>query len=360
MGFSRINGIQHLGVGTSDLITTWKWYRKHFGLDIPMFDSVAEAPLMDVYTRNKTVNKRAAMILNIQGGCPIEVVELRSNPTTEPSFEVHLGDLGIFAGKFKSPNFDAAAKKIISANDGALGEVESLPNGGKVLNLKDPNGLFFQLVEGDKFFSEGPHLTGGTAGCLIGSSDIEKTKNFYAALGYDEVVYEAEGVFEDFKHFPGGEGKFKRALLKQSNQPGGGFANATGVTWIELVEALDREPKKIYQDRIWGDTGFVHIGFDVKGMDQVEKDLTAIGHPFTCDSSNGLHMGKTRVHCTYVEDPDGTLIELIEVYKIPLIEKWGLFLNVEKRDPLKPLPNWMLKSMRFSRVKDDYWEKKDI
>ena len=95
-------------------------------------------------------------------------------------------------------------------------------------------------------------------------------------------------------------------------------------------------------------------------MDQVERNLSAIGHPFTCDSSNGLHMGKTRVHCTYVEDPDGTLIELIEVYKIPLMEKWGLFLNVEKRDPLKPLPNWMLKTMRFSRVKDDYWEKKNI
>ena len=358
--YSRINGIQHLGVGTSDLVKTWKWYRKSFGLDIPMFDSVAEAPLMDIYTRNKTVNKRAAMILNIQGGCPIEVVELRSEKTTKPDFEVQLGDLGIFAGKVKTPHFDQAAAKLIKDNDGSLGGVETFPNGNKVLNLVDPNGLYFQLVEGDKFFSKGPHITGGTAGCLIGSSDIEKTKKFYAALGYDEVVFEAEGVFEDFKHFPGGNGNFKRCLLKQGNQPGGGFARATGITWIELVQATDRIPKKIYENRIWGDTGFVHIGFDVKGMSQVEKDLTALGHPFTCDSSNGLHMGKTRVHCTYVEDPDGTLIELIEVYKIPIMEKWGLFLNVEKRDPLKPLPNFMLKAMKFSRIKEDYWEKKGL
>ena len=60
----------------------------------------------------------------------------------------------------------------------------------------------------------------------------------------------------------------------------------------------------------------------------------------------------TKVHCTYIEDPDGTLIELIEVFKIPIIEKLGVFLNVEKRDPMKPLPNFLLKAMRFSRIKD--------
>ena len=68
-------------------------------------------------------------------------------------------------------------------------------------------------------------------------------------------------------------------------------------------------------------------------------------------------MGKTRVHCTYVEDPDGTLIELIEVYKIPIIEKWGIFINIEKRSPYKPLPKMMFRLARFTRIKDDYWEK---
>jgi hypothetical protein len=43
---------------------------------------------------------------------------------------------------------------------------------------------------------------------------------------------------------------------------------------------------------------------------------------------------------------------MIEVYKVPIIEKWGVFLNVEKRDPMKPLPDFMLKALRFSRIKD--------
>jgi hypothetical protein len=104
---------------------------------------------------------------------------------------------------------------------------------------------------------------------------------------------------------------------------------------------------------MWGDIGFVHLGFDVRGMGDLEKELEANGFPFTCDTNDPLTMGdSTRVHCTYIEDPDGTLIELIEVFRVPIIEKLGLFMNVEKRDPKKPLPNWMLKAMQFSRIKD--------
>ena len=45
-------------------------------------------------------------------------------------------------------------------------------------------------------------------------------------------------------------------------------------------------------------------------------------------------------------------METIEVYKIPIIEKWGLYLNVEKRKPSQPLPDWMLKALKYTRIKD--------
>ena len=152
---------------------------------------------------------------------------------------------------------------------------------------------------------------------------------------------------------PGGNRKFRRVLLAQSDQPGGGFAKVTADTYIELVEAIDYSPRKIYENRLWGDIGFVHLGFDVRGMNELGKMLAEKGFGFTCDTNDTLDMGgTTRVHCTYIEDPDGTLIEMIEVYKIPIVEKLGIFLNLEKRDPLKPLPDFMLKSLRFSRIKD--------
>ena len=71
---------------------------------------------------------------------------------------------------------------------------------------------------------------------------------------------------------------------------------------------------------------FLHLGFDVRGMVALGEDLAKAGFGFTCDTkTRSTWGGTTRVHCTYIEDPDGTLIEMIEVYKIPIIEKLGIF-----------------------------------
>jgi hypothetical protein len=182
---------------------------------------------------------------------------------------------------------------------------------------------------------------------------MEKALKLYAGiLGFDEVVYDRTQTFSDWSELPSGAQTYRRVLLTQRNQPGGGFARVTGKTYIELVQAMDRKGNFIFEDRIWADTGFAHIGFDVKGMKALGEELAGAGYGFTCDSSNALSMGNTKVHCTYIHDDDRTLIEMIEVYKVPIIEKWGIFLNVEKRDPLKPLPDFMLKALRFSRIKD--------
>jgi hypothetical protein len=54
----------------------------------------------------------------------------------------------------------------------------------------------------------------------------------------------------------------------------------------------------------------------------------------------------------YIDDPDECWLELIEVHKVPIIEKWGVYLNVQKRGADEPLPKWMLKALKFSRIKD--------
>ena len=38
------------------------------------------------------------------------------------------------------------------------------------------------------------------------------------------------------------------------------------------------------------------------------------------------------------------------LYKIPLMKKLNLYLNLRKRDPKKPLPKWMLRMLRIMKV----------
>jgi catechol 2,3-dioxygenase-like lactoylglutathione lyase family enzyme len=351
--YKRINGLQHIGVAVSNMDASLKFYRRFFGLDIPFFDSVQPAPLMDVYTRNSTITKRASMVMNLQGGCAIEVIRPTSFEPVKAKHAVQMGDLGIFITQIKCKDIHASHRFCEEHAAPGLTAIAKDPMGRDTFYIQDPDGNVWQFLQGTGWYTNSGHHSGGVLGCSTGVSDMNRALGLYAnLLGFDEVVYDKTDSFADWQSLPSGKERYRRVLLTQKNQPGGGFAKVTGKTFIELVQALDRKPNVIFEDRIWGDTGYAHIGFDVKGMAAIGSDLAAKGYPFTCDSNNALSMGNTKVHCTYIHDDDRTLIEMIEVYKVPIIEKWGVFLNVEKRDPLKPLPDFMLKALRFSRIKD--------
>jgi hypothetical protein len=194
--------------------------------------------------------------------------------------------------------------------------------------LKDPYNNIFEVLEDDRCFMRQKSLTGGVAGAVIGVSDIDKAMEVYSGiLRYDEVVTDNSGTFEDFKTLPGGNEDYRRVLLSHKEPRKGPFSKLLGPTQIELVQPLDRSPRKIFENRIWGELGFIHLCFDIKGMEALQAECEAKGFPLTP-------------------------IEFVETHKLPIAEKLGLYINLKKRDPQKPLPTWMVKSLAFSRVKD--------
>ena len=106
-----------------------------------------------------------------------------------------------------------------------------------------------------------------------------------------------------------------------------------------------------------GDLGFIHLCFDVLGMKALKEECNREGFPFTVDSDvhpqgKPFDMGEAAGHFAYVEDPDGTLIEFVETHKLPVSEKLGWYINLRKRNPEKPLANWILKALKYNRIKD--------
>jgi catechol 2,3-dioxygenase-like lactoylglutathione lyase family enzyme len=170
-------------------------------------------------------------------------------------------------------------------------------------------------------------------------------------LGYT-VVYDTTDVHADLNGVPGGGDKFRRVLLRGTQTGKGNFGRLLGTTEIELVQVIGRTPRKMFADRNWGDLGFIHMCFDVNGMKELGEKAVAKGFPFTVDSSTSFDMGKAAGQFTYIEDPDGTLIEFVETHKIPIFEKIGWYLSLKNRNPEKPLPNWMVRMLALNRVKD--------
>ena len=152
----------------------------------------------------------------------------------------------------------------------------------------------------------------------------------------------------------GGEQHYRRVLLGRSTPHTGPFAGLYGSGTIELVQALDRTPRKIYEGRYWGDPGFIQICFDVVNMRELEKYCQEKGYPFTVDScanQSQFDMGLAAGHFTYIEDPDGTLIEMVEIHKIPIINKPNISINLMKRDRTKQLPTLLFRMMKLNKVK---------
>ena len=348
-----ISGIQQLGIGVPDMHKAWKWYRLAFGMDIRMFEESAEAPLMINYTGNKVQSRTAALAINLKGGGGFEIWQYTSREPQASNFEIMLGDLGIMIGKIKAPDVEAAFSYHKKINLNILGDLNIGLDGKQHYFIKDGYENIFQVIEGDDWFSKQDSITGGTEGAIIGVSDIDKAKVLYCnILGYDKVVYDSEGAFKDLSSLPGGNESIRRVLLKRSKPTAGSFSKMLGSGSIELVEVKNRVPKKIFENRFWGDRGFIHLCFDIKNMEALKEECNDNGFPFTVDSSNVFDMGEASGHFSYIEDPDGTLIEFVETYKIPIIKKIGWFLSLENRNPIKPLPNWILKMLAFNRVKD--------
>ncbi|MEK6783054.1 MAG: VOC family protein [Bacteroidota bacterium] len=348
-----IAGIQQVGIGIPNVQEAFTWYRQHFGMDIKIFDEVAEANLMLPYTGGKPHKRHAILALNIKGGAGLEIWQYTSRTPVMPAFDIRLGDTGIFVTRIKSSDVKSAFTFLKNKNAEMLGGLTKSPDGAEQFFMRDPYGNIFEIVQGDDWFDKNQNLMGGPGGCMIGVIDIEKAKTFYSEiLGYDKVIYDVEGTFSDLICLPGGNTKVRRVLLKHSQPRRGSFSKLLGSSKLELVTVQGRMPRKIYENRFWGDRGFIHLCFDISGMSDMKKLCESKGHPFTVDSSGSFDMGEAAGYFSYVEDPDGTLIEFVETHRIPILKKLGWYLNLKNRDPKKSLPNWILKALKFNRVKD--------
>jgi catechol 2,3-dioxygenase-like lactoylglutathione lyase family enzyme len=348
-----ISGIQQIGIGVPDVETAFRWYRQHFNIDVPAFDDSGEASLMVRYTGGKLHSRRAILAINLQGGSGLEIWQFTERNSCPPSFPLSLGDIGIFLARIKSRNVEKTYERLLSRGVELIGAIGENPAGEKHFFLRDPFGNAIQIVESGEWFARGKNDTGGACGCMIGVTDIDTSRLLYSdILGYNRVLYDEKGVFEDFASLPGGGEEIRRVLLSHSQQRKGSFSRLMGPSRLELVQCITRKPRKIFDGRYWGDQGFIHLCFDINGMAAFRNQCNEAGFPFTIDSSESFDMGDAAGHFSYIEDADGTLIEFVETHRLPIMKKLGLYLDLRKRDPEKPLPDWMIKMLSFSRVKD--------
>ena len=353
-----ISGIQQVGVGTESFRKSWNWLIEMFGADVRILEDDTVAERMLPYTGGVPQKRHACIAANLQGGGGFEVWQFSGRKPQPCPFEVAVGDLGILAAKIKCRDV-AAFHQVMAARWPATGPLETLPDGTPCFYVKDLYGNWFQLVERKDIYIEQHKLTGGVIGAVFGVSDMEAALRFYGrVLGYDRVLSDTEGPFSSSDFLPGGTRRCRRVLLGRTVPFTGAFSGLYGDSTLELVQVPGVPARKIYEGRFWGDPGFIQLCFDVTGMNEMKRFCEAEGHPFTVDScpdGERFDMGEASGRFCYIEDPDGTLIELVETEKVPIVGKLGWYIDMKKRDAAKPLPKflfWMMGLVSTEKVKE--------
>lgn len=344
----NISGIQQIGIGNTSVYDTWEWYRKHLGFNVAVFDEAAEAALMLPYTGGQPRSRHAVLALNMMGGGGAEIWQYTTRTAQPPVTDIKLGDLGIYIAKYKSPNIEKSWQTLQNQNL-LSSKIKESPTGKKHFYLKDDFDNVIEIIESENWFDKGKSHSGGVYGATIGVSDMDKSLKFYKdILGYNQVLFDETSTFGDFEGIASGDKYFRRTIITHSNLRTGPFSKLFGASQIELVQAIDEQPNKIFADRLWGDLGYIHLCFDVMGMDEMRTKCKNASCPFTVDSGD-FDMGEAAGQFAYIEDPDGTLIEFVETHKVPIMKKFGWYLNMKARNPHKDLPRWMVKAMGLGK-----------
>ncbi|HYG51705.1 MAG TPA: VOC family protein, partial [Flavobacteriales bacterium] len=328
----------------------FNWYKKYFGFSAIVFEDKACAALMTRYTGGDVQQRYAVLAMNMQGGGGFEIWQYTSRTPSAPKKAFQLGDTGVNTVKLRSKDILAAYQLLKGDGSAMVTPISDGPCGIKHFYVKDPFENHFEITEDTYWFAKNGHPVGGVCGVVIGVSNIEKAVQFYQnILGYNMVLFDKEDVFDEWEQLAGGKKRVRRVVLQHREKYSGPFSRLLGPTTIELVEAKEGFTNKIFEDRYWGDLGFIHVCYDVNRMKELGKVCEKAGYGFTVNSESSFDMGKAAGHFCYNEDPDGTLIEYVETHKVPILKKIGWYLDLRKRKTIKPLPDWMVKCMGLGK-----------
>src|SRR5262245_60605821 len=184
------------------------------------------------YTGGKAHRRRAILAINLAGGGGLEIWQFTSREPVPSPVPIRLGDTGIYAARIKARGLRELHARIAARSpDAIVTPLVRDPLGNEHFFVRDPFGNPFQLIPGREWFrakgdrfrlniwgsgspsaSSAPNpVVGGVAGCLIGVTDIDRALALYRdVLGYDRVLYDREGVFDDLSRLPGGDIAIRR------------------------------------------------------------------------------------------------------------------------------------------------------
>lgn len=141
----------------------------------------------------------------------------------------------------------------------------------------------------------------------IGVSDMDASVAFYAQLGFTDVAFDYTGPLPGLSGVSGFDTTDARVVYLRAAYP-----SVLGRAAVKLVQILGRTPPMPH-GMAWGEPGICEVAVHVHGQAEFYRRLVDGGHTGLMEP-NETDLEPYQTHCglSYVADPDGAKIELIE------------------------------------------------
>lgn len=143
----------------------------------------------------------------------------------------------------------------------------------------------------------------------VGVSDMDQSMRFYADLGFTEVAFDYTGALPGLDRVAGRSGTEARVvMLRPENE------TVLGSGAVKLVHTIDAPPPPMPVGMAWGEPGVCEVCIHAKDQGALYRRLVdELGHAGLMEPTEApLPPYGTRCGLSYVADPDGTKIEMIE------------------------------------------------
>ena len=143
----------------------------------------------------------------------------------------------------------------------------------------------------------------------VGVADPEAAIAFYATLGFDVVAFDYSGPLPGLDRVAGRPDVQARVVMLRS-----GNETPLGMASVKLVHVTDEPVPPMPEGMAWGERGVCEVCVHVRGQAALyrrlvgEHGIAGIMEP----NESPLPPHETRCGLSYVVDPDGTKVELIE------------------------------------------------
>jgi len=302
-------GVNHVGIGVSDMDRSLKFYGELLGFTEIMFDYTGPLPGMERITGKPETKARVVMLKSKRMGPVglgrIKLVHLLPPDKPGPIPDgTYWGEIGVSEVCINAPGVTENFTKMVLNGGKALMPPSFVPyppydTTAGYAYLADPDGGKVELIEWSDMcpgLGERPRVE-GINHVAFGVSNMENSLKFYREIGFTELLVDYTGYNEAMTIWFPKPQKMRIVLL----------ANYYGAS----IEPVEHFPPSLDLRGSWGHLGPMEFAVGVSNIEKAYEELQRKGINFLSPPQT-VEVSSGQWKYAYIVEPDNLYASLIE------------------------------------------------